>query len=958
MNSDLVSKIVGLMAGGTEDGAVTGAELAASLSREINECNQRLRVAMTLIEGGRYVQALAGASASPPLLELAPSLNSPELVAWRELCATRGWSMAPAVDQNSVERLKALENEANKKENLVKWYRIAAREKELSQSIWLLRRLVRLDPGDAGYQHDLKDHEQRYLEALRKRYDGAAKASDRQEIAAINAELNDVDWSIKIPADFAASVGRAVQDARRGAALADVERMIGQLGIAYSAMNINEGIKLVGEIDALISSHQLQLPKAIMTQYQEGRDWCRKEEKRRDDEAEFTRKLSELGEAVERSDAPRTDELLNELARHDRSIPETLTDRASLLVDNWNVARDRRRRRVSSIVIATLLISAITGLVLWRNYTTRNRAELIASELNGYVSSIDLSAYEKALSRLNAQEPGMLKHPVVMPFLNKDGEIRRRLDEKRVSFEATVEKIRIALTDEETMGDIDGLLGEAEALAHDGEQLAVVRKLNEDWSNLKNERRKDAQLIWSEWSSRMEESLASLESIIPDHNREEYAKLLEQANATLASHPAVPDFMTGDPLEPYSARIKKVEENLQLLTDQLGKINNAKDIGEYLDLLDVFVRAFPSDRRTSAMREILNMGKYYRDLMEGPANASAGNPFWGVLKVRKENIAQANADLWQEIKAQILDWENDERLVDMREYRYTKAGFTEPRISYIQGNYEQKDTIYHRVLVYDPEPGSRDKEPRFTMAEFGVTKWQHVQRMRYCTVLDRLVAEIKAVKADSAVEALIEQTILLFDHKDVPALLKSRVGGDLLAYIKRLAPPNDQEILSKTQEALEPFSDAMHWLCIGHPQYVTTSRQIDLAVAGIKSDLKNILTAREFRRVDLAVESRSPFLYAISDYHTNSLRRISAHASREYWVVRVTNNIPRIVICARVDEEGKMKVVTPRILGEPVFAPDGGRRSVDVINDLRKQGIDLPDARIKSESTWPVNVFE
>lgn len=957
--TDLHSAIRDVLAGVHED-IGTGAELAAKLARKADDCESRLIAALKHLEEGHYVLALIAAGMAPPISELLSEIDFPEADAWREHCITRGWPVAPVIDRDAVARLYQLESDATNKSNVIKWYRSAARERNLRVCVWLLRKLVRLEPSNESFKADLRSYEHRFIENLHKEFAGAHGRGDHDAVAGISRELQSGDWLIKLPPDFMLSVSQAAREADRQAAIQEVSGLIEHLGAAYSSMNINEGIRLVGQIDALISTHRLELPPNLSTQYGEGRSWCRKEEKLRDEQQMFDCKLDELVLALEKSDAVRTDELLNELARFDRALPELVSDRAHQLVENWALTRERARKRVAVTVVLALLALIIGGSIIWRNHQSGKRADVIAGELQTHIDNLDKSSYERVVARLRAQEPGLLRHPVVIPFLDKDVDIDRRLEEQREAFDAALAGIRLAMEDEALLQEVDALIAEIEETAINAEQLGTINQVTLYWVQQKSRLRSEYLDDLESYTLKADEILASLEAGETDLDQPTIQERLNEAKALLSSFPAPPFFESGNPAEPYLVRLAAIQNRADEVAKQLEAIATAPNLNAYLDALDLFVRAFPDDQRSASMSRVSSKARYYRALMESPSAASGGNIFWSGMRARKQLAEPVNEAEWQRVQAMIIDWEQDERLVNVRQYRYTENSLVTKNL-FIQGEPEPaNDSFNYRVLIYEAVDGSRQKKPAFKMSNFGRSRWPHAQRMTYCVIVDQLVAAIKTADAGSGHSVLLDQTLKLFKHRDLDdlPLFKAYLGHQLLGLLKEISPASDVGVIEELETQFRPEFYDIHWLCVGHPQYRSLSRQAGMAVSSIVAGLEGIAGARDMITVDREIEARRPFLYAINEGHGIPRRKISTDASEEYWLLRVVDQQVRIVICARLSQDGEMVTIIKPDPGEPVFAPGDRRLSTRLLADLRDRGIHLSSAAIKSDPAWPANMID
>jgi hypothetical protein len=956
---EFIDEIQSAVASGTAEELENGPELAAHYARFCANVDLRLKRVLSLLADGRTIEALIEEEQSPALAEECALLCFDGVEAWRETCAGRGWSVANALDAKAIARLREALQVAQQPSELISAYRVAAREKNIQRCIWLLRRLEQAETGNGRHGHDLREFEQRRLQDMRTEVEYARETVDELAIRKIAAELKSQGWAVKIPLDLKSTVDAEISRIDGAAALKEAAELIDHLGRVYSAMDVESGINLVGNIDAILKESGIELPRDLAVQYAEARDWCGEEEHRRRDEAEFSRKLSDLGSAVEISDARSADALLNELARHDRPIPESLATRASTLVENWELSCERARRRTNTIIVAMLIVVCLSGLLVWRNIQSRHRAGAIAKQLDGMIEQLNLESYENMIRRIGGEEPSMLKHPLLIPHLGKSAEISHRIDGKRVRFDAVISRLQEALSSTNTPGDLASLIVDAEALAHNVEELVTVTALSEAWADRQSEIQHALQDNLDLWSLKMEEAVSQLEMLDPRAQRDELAGQLEEVKRLLEASPTKAGMDVENILARYAARIEDVETTQKDLESQLESIQTAGSISEYLDALDLFARVFPNDKRAVEIQSVLDKRRLYESLLEPFSSARESNPFWGPLVERETTMSASDTSRWLEVRDRIVEWEHDDRLVNLSLLRIPGAtsSHRERRI-YVQGPATPKNTTHVELMIYEPLPGSRDSTPNFKITPVPRRLARTATKLEHCAVIDRFVAELRFTKEEEAFETLIVHTIQLLQDAQVPALLRVDLGSDLIEIIREISSDSASSLLENADDKLRNVGDMNHWLCIGHPQYEVASKKANESLSDVCSNLRRLQKSGDWKHVDRVARQRAPYWIACADLDAQKVYGKSNIKNQEFWIVRRDGSTPRILIYRTLSKDGKQNHLAKLKPGEPLFAPRNGITTRVAIDNLRRRGISISTSEIIQDPAWPSNHTE
>lgn len=924
-------------------------KMASEYEGKCHDLLCRLEAVNGAINDGRIADAAMLSDAEPLLFAACRQVMFDGVENWKAICKERGWPEAKAILLSEVDRLEAAIKEFQSPSFLLQEYRNAARSKDLKRCIWLLRKLKELNPGNASHDRDLKEFEIRRIAELRHQFKSSCSKGDEGAIRQAASEILSVGWTSDVPMDLKNAALAEVSRLDRERALGDARHVLDQLATLYSAMDVVPAIPLMASLDALLASSGVDLPPALKRQYEEVRDWCRSEEQRQADHRDFERKMEKLGQAVEAGDGAGAESALNELARHNRALPDVLKERAELLVESWNLDRDRKRQRMNIAIVAGLVILGLAGLLVWQRIATRQKVVMTARAMEEAIQRMDLAALGAQISRLKSEDPGVLSHPDIGKILSRTNDVVRKIEQNASRMASLAQRVKDGMEASPPPEDMDAMIKEAESLARSREELDQINELSQQWARIQSERRRSVQDAWDTWVEKMEHDLKVLEERSSAGDKNAITQSIRDCQARFAECPALPDPAYTNIFSGYQLRLEKVENHDANIRQQWALIENAQTLPEYLDALSTFAIAFPDDPRTPAIRDQLKKRKIYEALISSPITAPTDHEFWGKMSERAE---QSKVDLskWPEIRDAVTQWESDDRMINM--FTYVENN----RITYIQGMPKAaENNLYLEVMYFTPQAGQRDLQPQFNVTtQFSQSRRHGIKPMSHCVFLDSLIVQVKMAKPEDGYELLLAKTDAWLGDKTIPAILRAQMGSELLKFIQSLSS-SAELTLEPIRADLESMMDSPNWMCSGHPQYSSYERKAEEANSRAQKAVVSLHRSKMWKDVDMAARARHGEWYTTAKMDRsptwNNPKR-AQDRSKELWVLREDRGRYRIFIWTDADSK---EIKTPLEPGEPIFVPADRSSTRDTLMALRGRGINIQTKDIVQDPAWPAN---
>jgi len=406
---------------GSADPAESLAMEYAALTAEVN---RRLKQCLQVIESGNSEQAIMLAEEEPALLDAIALLNFSKFAQWEHLCAQDNLPAPQRPDPAATRRLNELYSSGDKSEQLHalnSQLRVAMLTQKPERALSLVRKILALDPGDAGAAEQRGYLEQRVASGLLSELRSALKAGNSDILLTVlrRCEAAGLEDSADLEE---ARVIRSKVEAQE--AKESVVYALGTLPSLQEEDRWEEVGQAVGEVELLVDRHSLEITETDAQTLATAKLFFG--ERRRQEQARQERQaaVDALSSAVDQSDARLQerrvpfDELeslesglrraVAQATAFEEPAPHQLMDRARVVVEDVShrLAASRKRRALTRVS----LLMCIVGLLAtasWLGYDLLQSVNR-ASEIRRLIS-------ERLAGPLEAQIAATKAKPPILP---------------------------------------------------------------------------------------------------------------------------------------------------------------------------------------------------------------------------------------------------------------------------------------------------------------------------------------------------------------------------------------------------------------------------------------------------------------------------------------------------------------------------------------------------------------
>ncbi|NCC50850.1 MAG: hypothetical protein EOM20_06485 [Spartobacteria bacterium] len=950
----IIEKVRQAVAEGGSQG-IASAELAQQYAELCAQANKRLANCGHCLKQGMVSEALRIEASEPQLLDLCAELDFIGVEEWARLCQDRNWPEPEHLDSGAIQGINEAFCSGQMLEPLLKEYRRAVRASATRECLLLLRRLAAVDKNNANWADDLKGFEQKRWHELRKEFEQAKKDECIDAMAGLLIEING-EWTTPRDERLRKEVKDACHLLYAKQAFAKGVEITRAISKAYAALNYEQLGDALGAFDCLLADGYLTPDAPMQAQVDEAREWFMIEKKRRGEERLYAETLSRLRHAVEDGNPSELEDILNVLSRFEHAIPDRLEDRAKTLMEGYQLARERRRKRilVSGIIVSLLLLAGIVSYLAKIRYD--KEVVSITAELEKRFDAEDVTAFSAVITRTEQNKPRVFKNAEVQKWVHRTGELDAIVEKKRLVFEAAMTRLDAIRKSgfEQDARVVERLLEEARINAKPGAEEGRLANFVSEWEAKKREMQAKIDAKALEAIVAIEEQFMHLENT-ESKDQTLAARKLNDLKTSLSKASA----SFGQVSEAVAIRSAALESRLEVWgkkiegkEQQMEAIRMAGSLDKYLEALETYVRAFPSDNLTKSLGRVIERAALYRQINESPKACGERNVFWASDAKAQMEWSDLAQERWPAVKDQLLSLEMDKRYTDLWECDTVDGPFfVEGRPNVIYDSLGQRT---YAGMFYKPK--SDDLQPNFKDGTFPNSRIRSRKLMAHCDFVKGLISLARFASPEKAVDLLLEKMSELATNNEIPPLLRLRLMDMLAGQVESMTGENVITGWSEMRAELQSVPAELHWLCNRHRDVVLGNEKSEQILKKWFANGRIIDQTRLIAEIrKCALQRGIRWVGAADTVDPSKCRWVVSEKPQEVWVVRQIDGLPRMVI-VQTEIQGVTKKYGELLPGEPLFAPSDKKTTREILISLKKKYPIKNTTDLHWPAAWPDNL--
>ncbi|MBR4220114.1 MAG: hypothetical protein IKR81_03095 [Victivallales bacterium] len=614
-------------------------DLALQFAELCIAANNRLANCADFISKGRRSEAVHEAHNLPDLLQLADLMEFEGIKKWRNLCSDMELAVAPALNAENLEKLRAAVNAEEGLAPLLKDYRRCVYQGDHRGCIVLLRKIIALDSENPSWKDNLRPLEEEALPELVQQAEKALASGNHVRLKTLFEELDAPHRVVKAPDELMARIKRELLSERAEDVKREAYDLLAKLRPAITASDGTLVEALLEKSTAIEQNDAfLDRPETWDSTLAEAREMLDLQSRRRAKQEDFLKAIDELQAMLARGGYTEM-ELRHEWERllaWELPVSDMLRKQVEEIFADIR-ARKRRKVRIATIasVSVVIILLAVGGIVAFIKAKQLNTNSMVyqVEYLWGEEKYGELEAY---LANLSQSNPDILHIPKVEDISRQLQEYKKTVAKHKEALNFAMDNlntIRSSKYDGATVEEILQLLKDAELAAKqlsDDAALARIKAWRSGWEDWKERRGLQA-------NSKIKEAVATISAALDEQKRSPFHDFEDERekiqSLTTVANDARPYLVLGDEVE--RQRFVDVQERLSTwerefdqryksfmsVSSELEKLRGAipaaiMDLARYKSLMERYVEIAPDmDTLKKEYKEVLKDFACYEGAM-------------------------------------------------------------------------------------------------------------------------------------------------------------------------------------------------------------------------------------------------------------------------------------------------------------------------------------------------------
>lgn len=582
---------------------------AAMYAEACAEANDRLRGVGRLLHRGLRSEAIQLAEQEPNLLDMVALLDFEELPTWRDMLVDWGMAEPPEILIEIAADLNKAYAEQQPLESLLRQHRILALARApLSARIATLRKICTQDAGNEIWTSDLALLEKARLKQLPAEAEAARRTNDVTRLERINQEVNSSEWSIPLPAELTATIGRmhqttAAQHARQTLAKLDVD-----LNDAHMAFDPVAGREARTEWNKYAAIAELSPTDELLQRAAPALEWLAEQDRQDDRALQRERAIESLRAGMdEHVDGVELQRRFDAASLFDEPVPEPLASQVRQRIRGHDIQIARRRRLIVGGSAGALIVLVAAGAY---GIYAKRQADFASGAADSFKKLIDedrLDDAEGYFANLSESSPGIVLRGEIQDQLARLKQKQAAEATRRADFENAIGAARESLQDEPDQNSLQS----ARQLALTEEEQAAVAEIEREFAVAQQALSKKDSEAYVEELGKLSDRLAELgrTSEADEQLLTALSNLLDEIRKLSSRFPRVDPAAVAQ-ADPLEARINSMRKRIaagrakseakQQITTTVG------DIGRFETAISDYSRQFPGSQVAANLPTIVD----------------------------------------------------------------------------------------------------------------------------------------------------------------------------------------------------------------------------------------------------------------------------------------------------------------------------------------------------------------
>ncbi len=373
---------------------------AREYSLACREVNQRLRKIGTYLDGGLRSEAIQLAEGPPNIEELVNALNFPEQEEWADVVTIYDLPRNEPLMLRVIEQLVEAQVVDLPLKGLMSRHRLLALHRApLRSRLSVLRELVTADPETPSWEEDVRDFEKARFQEIAEEARVAQRSGDLGRLKQLHEEISGTAWLETPPASLMKIVKTSAGELTRKTAQRQLEELAVELEAAFGELDFPRSRILATRWKESLRQAGAGFQSPLLEQITPILNWVQDEEAREAAEKQYQHLIARLeSELDQTSSLDDLDQIVHEIQRLDRDLPELLAIRYQNRRDTIQLRQTRVHRLQFGTVLAVIVAIAVGIGFLVRQQVRANEADRIADQVEDLLENRQWDEAQKVLA--------------------------------------------------------------------------------------------------------------------------------------------------------------------------------------------------------------------------------------------------------------------------------------------------------------------------------------------------------------------------------------------------------------------------------------------------------------------------------------------------------------------------------------------------------------------------------